>query len=820
MVRFSQFVAAIAAVFFFAGCGGTSGSPGSGNSATVLMTTASIPDGTTGVAYTAQLEGFVPHDPGVFYVTGGALPPGLKLDPNTGVVAGFPRQVGGFHIEFAMRDGVDASLPPGRDATFAEDRKSFNVRMALGPPHILPQTPPPAQYRASYGYQIDVAGGTAPYTFAQTGGTLPAGLSVTSSGFIGSFPTAVQATPYQFQVTVTDAQGLTDTATLSLQVIVLPLILFTSNPIPQAALGFPYDLTLALASGGGGPPYTWTQAPVGPGETNLASIGMQITTNGHLSGISGGPTALGTYTFTIQVTDEPLQLATRQLTLTVNPGPVLTGISPSRSSTPGPYTVTGLNFQPGATLIFKPGPTQTTVNPTFVSATTLTISGTIPVPGAGSVPVMVRNPDGGNFTKPAAYLFPATNLAFGTKGFVTSTLSSTGLDLADVNGDAFADIVHAGTSGQTVFSGSVSSTNAGLIFHKNAALATPAFSTVTLDGASCYDCKFADVNLDGKQDVVGLFASSIKVFLGDGTGGFGAAITSFLPSGFSWPSEMWIERYNSDVIPDIAFSVSNWPTANLNGRVYTMLGTGTGSFNSADSAISSLPITYGVISLAAGDSDGDGRAEVIAGVGMGDYINSTPCAYSATSSTGFFTGWAVRGPLMNGNGINPYYASSTGITAGDFLGIGSKQVMVFTSGSTYSVYQVTHLFSGAGYNTATKWPSTATRAKCCTAFDGDFDPKMECAVTTTPSQVQVYRGSTATIVATLDAAAGTPTITTPQVGRVAAGDVNGDGLPDLVATTSYWQTNGMAANYGSSYSMANTGNGGQLGLVYWLNSSN
>jgi hypothetical protein len=55
---------------------------------------------------------------------------------------------------------------------------------------------------------------------------------------------------------------------------------------------------------------------------------------------------------------------------------------------------------------------------------------------------------------------------------------------------------------------------------------------------------------------------------------------------------------------------------------------------------------------------------------------------------------------------------------------------------------------------------------------------------------------------------------------VAAGDINGDGLPDIIATTSYWQTNGMAANYGSSYTMANTGNGGQLGLVYWLNTSN
>src|SRR5689334_21590120 len=107
----------VVAVLTRAGCGGGGGSPGSGNGSNVSLTLPALPSGTTGVAYTAQLAADVPHAPGLFYVTGGALPTGLSLDSNTGAIGGYPRQVGAFHVEVGARDGVDTSLPPGRDAT-------------------------------------------------------------------------------------------------------------------------------------------------------------------------------------------------------------------------------------------------------------------------------------------------------------------------------------------------------------------------------------------------------------------------------------------------------------------------------------------------------------------------------------------------------------------------------------------------------------------------------------------------------------------------------------------------------------------------------
>ena len=66
---------------------------------------------------------------------------------------------------------------------------------------------------------------------------------------------------------------------------------------------------------------------------------------------------------------------------------------------------------------------------------------------------------------------------------------------------------------------------------------------------------------------------------------------------------------------------------------------------------------------------------------------------------------------------------------------------------------------------------------------------------------------------------GSPALTSPRTGRVATGDLDGDGREDLVATTSYWAVNAMASRNGTGYPMGNTGNGGSMGVVWYLNAS-
>jgi hypothetical protein len=112
------------------GCGGGGGFvPPDG---LVSLTTTSVAPATTGIAYQETLRAVFPHPPGTFSLVEGVLPSGLTLSPESGVLSGYPRQVGTFTFEIAARDGTDPTLPPGRDMTAAEARGRFTLRVARG----------------------------------------------------------------------------------------------------------------------------------------------------------------------------------------------------------------------------------------------------------------------------------------------------------------------------------------------------------------------------------------------------------------------------------------------------------------------------------------------------------------------------------------------------------------------------------------------------------------------------------------------------------------------------------------------------------------
>jgi large repetitive protein len=159
------------------------------------------------------------------------------------------------------------------------------------------------------------------YSWTVSSGTsLPAGMTLSSSGVIAGKPTADGTT--NFSVKVTDSANASTSSQLSITVK-LGVSITTAAALPDGYVGTAYSHTLA-ATGGSGTGYTWTLTS----GTSLPE-GLTLTSAGVLS---GKPTAPGAASFSVTVTDSAQNTATTQLSTSIKTGIVVaTPVLPSGS---------------------------------------------------------------------------------------------------------------------------------------------------------------------------------------------------------------------------------------------------------------------------------------------------------------------------------------------------------------------------------------------------------------------------------------------------------------------------------------------------------
>jgi parallel beta-helix repeat protein len=121
----------------------------------------------------------------------GSLPAGLSLNPN-GAISGTPTQAGMSTFGLLVTDRAGST-------TWQE------VNLTITPPSIVlvftPSQLPVANVNAAYQAQLGAFGGTQPYTFTVTAGSLPAGLVFNgAAGIISGTPTIEGSTTLTFQV--------------------------------------------------------------------------------------------------------------------------------------------------------------------------------------------------------------------------------------------------------------------------------------------------------------------------------------------------------------------------------------------------------------------------------------------------------------------------------------------------------------------------------------------------------------------------------------------------------------------------------------------
>ena len=228
----------LAALVALTGC--TSTSTDLTSSVTLAITTTSLPTGQVGTAYSTTLAATGGKAPYKWVLTSGALPAGLTLNPSTGAITGTPTETASATILTVTV--TDSSIPA--------QSKSVSLSLTISssapaPLAITTTSLPNGQDGNAYSATLAATGGTTPYNWSVSSGTLPAGLSLNAAtGAITGTPTATAgATPLTF----TDSDSSLPVQTKSIN---LALTIYSSNGLsvsvsPQNA-GLTVTQTLSL----------------------------------------------------------------------------------------------------------------------------------------------------------------------------------------------------------------------------------------------------------------------------------------------------------------------------------------------------------------------------------------------------------------------------------------------------------------------------------------------------------------------------------------------------------------------------------------------
>ena len=257
------------------------------------ITTSSLQDGTTGQSYSQTFEASGGTPPYAWSLDSGSPPPGLSL--SAGEITGTPSTVGDYPFTIRVTDNL------AQTSTRA-------LAIAVADPLLITTTSMPAATAGqAYSQQTTATGGKADYSWSLVGGSLPPGLSLNS----GNPSAAISGTPttpgnYAFTVQVADSGNPTRTDSRALSIVVSTQPTVTTVVLKDGTTTEPYNDLLDAA--GGTPPYTWTL------ESGSLPAGLGLSGAGN---ISGAPTAAGTSTLTVRVTDSVSGTNTRTLQIAV-----------------------------------------------------------------------------------------------------------------------------------------------------------------------------------------------------------------------------------------------------------------------------------------------------------------------------------------------------------------------------------------------------------------------------------------------------------------------------------------------------------------------
>jgi hypothetical protein len=282
----------------------------------VLVTTQSAGPGTVGSPYTLNLTAVMklgpdatapPSSPLTWSVVGGALPPGIALNPSTGALTGTPTTEGafGFTVKAALVDGRSdtkgLTIAVRKPITITGTGLFGGAGAAVGDGALV-RTEVGVPFLAT----LAASGGTGEYTWAIAEGTLPPGVTMVNGNFLGR---PKEAGVYRISISAADNEGRT--ATFPAVVTVAKRLAVVTRKMKPGKVGRKYRMKLAAT--GGVLPKTWKKAS--------GSLPKGLRLDRKLGIVSGKPKKAGRYRVVFEVTDTLGVKSKRSFKITIAPAP-------------------------------------------------------------------------------------------------------------------------------------------------------------------------------------------------------------------------------------------------------------------------------------------------------------------------------------------------------------------------------------------------------------------------------------------------------------------------------------------------------------------
>ena len=215
--------------------------------------------------------------PITFAITSGALPTGVTMS-NAGIIAGTPITAGAYSFTVTATD-----------ANGCTGSQNYGITVSCVPLVLTPQVLSTPIFGVAYSANIIAVGHTGTVSFANTSGSLPPGLVVTSSGVVTGTPTVFGS--FTFKVTAFDPVSTCSGDRFYTLNVGCSTLSLGPATLPIGSVGAPYGIS--FTGSGGRAPYTFVQ------NSGSLPAGMNLLTSGILTGT---PTSASSV-FGVTVTD-------------------------------------------------------------------------------------------------------------------------------------------------------------------------------------------------------------------------------------------------------------------------------------------------------------------------------------------------------------------------------------------------------------------------------------------------------------------------------------------------------------------------------------